>query len=390
MLYITLLDQFHPGIYSSQVIDVCDYLNKKHNAKIRLVAFLSIKELLRSDARKNIKQLSPDALILPAFPGLKNFEWTALLLFFICVFTGERVAICRNVFCARMALLVKKTGLLKKVVLDGRSALSAEIEEYDVFPVDYLRKNIRAIESYSVNNSDYKIAVSQRLIDYWQQQYRCKTGNEVVIPCTLDRKLFSESNFVSGKSAESIKKELGIEPDTITLVYAGSTAPWQSFELLEKILTPLMNKDERVKILFLSKHNSDNKRFSEKYKNRIFIKWLEHKDVLSYLHCCDYGLLLREQSDTNRVASPVKFAEYLYAGLPVLITENLGDFSKFVHDYNCGHIIKEENQDWSFLKNVDLETKEKCFLLAKKYFTKEAESIDTQYQKLLNSIRSEN
>ena len=67
MLYITLLDQFHPGIYSSQVIDVCNYLNKKHNAKIRLVAFLSIKELYRSDAKKKIKQLSPNALVLPEF-----------------------------------------------------------------------------------------------------------------------------------------------------------------------------------------------------------------------------------------------------------------------------------------------------------------------------------
>ena len=85
MLYITLLDQFHPGIYSSQVIDVCDYLNKKHHAKIRLVAFLSIKELLRTDAKKKMKQLSPNALILPAFPGLKNFELTAILLLFVCL-----------------------------------------------------------------------------------------------------------------------------------------------------------------------------------------------------------------------------------------------------------------------------------------------------------------
>jgi hypothetical protein len=74
MLYITLLDQFHPGIYSSQVIDVCDYLNKKHNAKIRVVAFLSLKELLETDSKKELKKLSPDAIVLPAFPGIKHFE----------------------------------------------------------------------------------------------------------------------------------------------------------------------------------------------------------------------------------------------------------------------------------------------------------------------------
>jgi hypothetical protein len=386
MLYITLLDQFHPGIYSSQVIDVCDYLNKRHNAKIRLVAFLSIKELLRSDARKKIKQLSPNALVLPAFPGLKNFECTALLLFFVCLFTGERIAICRNVFCAKMALRVKKIGLLKKVVVDGRSALTSEIAEYDVFPVDYLRNNIHRIESYVINNSDFRIVVSNQLVKYWEQNFNYVKGKEVVIPCTLDNKFFCDDAFNLSERTETIKSELGIKPNDVVFVYAGSAAPWQSFELIDKILSPLLEKDERIKILFLSKENKDNKYFKQKYPNRVFIKWLEHKDVLSYLHCCDYGLLLREQSDTNKVASPVKFAEYLYAGLPVLITENLGDFSNYVIENDCGFIIKEELTDWSLLKKRDVRTKEKYFLLAKKDFMKESEINAYSYKTLLNFL----
>ncbi len=388
MLYITLLDQFHPGIYSSQVIDVCDYLNKKHYAKIRLVAFLSIKELLRSNAKKKIKQLSPNALVLPAFPGLKNFEWTALLLFFVCLFTGERIAICRNVFCAKMALRIKKTGLLKKIVVDGRSALTAEIGEYDVFPVDYLRSNIHRIESYAINNSDFRIAVSNQLVKYWEQNFKYVKGKEVVIPCTLDNKFFSDDTFNLSERTELIKRELGIRQTDIILVYAGSAAPWQSFELMEKILSPLLEKDERIKVLFLSKENIDNKYFKQKYPNRVFIKWLEHKDVLSYLHCCDYGLLLREQSYTNKVASPVKFAEYLYAGLPVLITENLGDFSKYVVENDCGFIVNEEHTDWFLLKKTDTKTKEKCFLLAKRDFMKESKINTYSYQKLVDILKT--
>jgi hypothetical protein len=387
MLYITLLDQFHPGIYSSQVIDVCDYLNKKHHAKIRLVAFLSIKELLRTDAKKKMKQLSPNALILPAFPGLKNFELTAILLLFVCLFTGERVAICRNVFCAKMALRVKKIGLLKKVVVDGRSALTSEIVEYDVFPVNYLRNNINRIESYVINNSDFRIAVSNQLVKYWEQNFNYVKGKEVVIPCTLDNKFFCDDTFNLSERTETIKSELGIKPNDVVFVYAGSAAPWQSFELMDKILSPLVEKDERIKILFLSKENKDNTYFKQKYPNRVFIKWLEHKDVLSYLHCCDYGLLLREHSDTNKVASPVKFAEYLYAGLPVLITKNLGDFSKYVVENDCGFIVKEEYTDWSLLKKIDVRTKEKCFLLSKKDFMKESEINDKSYKKLLNFLK---
>ena len=97
--------------------------------------------------------------------------------------------------------------------------------------------------------------------------------------------------------------------------------------------------------------------------------------------------MLREQSDTNKVASPVKFAEYLYAGLPVLITENLGDFSNYVIENDCGFIIKESHTDWSLLKKMDVRTKEKCFLLAKRDFMKESEKNTYSYQKLLMALK---
>src|ERR1700741_5463587 len=213
MLYITLLDQFHPGIYSSQVIDVCDYLNEKHKAKIRVVAFLSIRELRSTDAKKKLKELSPTAIVLPSFPGLKNFQLTAILLFFVCLFTGERIAICRNVFCTKMALRMRKIGMLKKVVMDGRSAMAAEIGENDVFPGDYLRKNVKEFECYAVNSADFRIAVSNKLIDYWREHYNYEGNNHVVIPCTLDRKYFNNSTSAFGGNIETLKTGLGIVMD---------------------------------------------------------------------------------------------------------------------------------------------------------------------------------
>jgi hypothetical protein len=385
VIYVTLLDQFHPGIYSSQVVDVCDYLNYKYNAKIRVVAFLSIRELLKTDAKKRLKKISPNAIVLPAFPGLKNFQYTAILLFLVCFFTGERIAICRNVFCAKMALQVKQLGLLKRVVFDGRSAMTAEIEEYDVFPVDYLRNNVKSFESYVVNNVDFRIAVSSQLVNYWRQNFGYNQNTHVVIPCTLDRKHFSGETFFLSQKTQEIRKELGFNEEDIVFVYAGSTAPWQSFQLLEKIFSPLLDKDKTNKLFFLSKENEDNKRLKEKYPKQVFIKWVEHQNVLTYLQCCDYGILLREQSKTNQVASPTKFAEYLYAGLKVLVSKNLGDFSSFVAEHNCGYIVAEDNFNWNVITHTNIETKKKCFELANIYFKKEAEINDLSYKKLINN-----
>ncbi|PBQ31499.1 hypothetical protein CNR22_06880 [Sphingobacteriaceae bacterium] len=386
MLYLTLLDQFHPGIYSSQVIDVCDHLKKRYKANIRIVAFLSVRELVRSDARKRLKALSPDALVFPSFPGLQNFELTALFLFFICLFTGQRVVICRNVFCTKMALRVKKWKLITKVVMDGRSAMAAEIGEYDVFPVDYLRKNVADFERFAVTHSDFRIAVSEELVKYWRQHYGYSEQNHVVIPCTLDTKHFSEKTFSLDHANEELRAKLGFSESDLVLVYSGSTAPWQSFELLEKILTPLLDSDKRIKVIFLSKENKDNCRLRDKYKDRIVIKWLEHKDVLPHLHCGDYGILVREQSDTNKVASPVKFAEYLYAGLDVLISENLGDFSDFVKTHACGYVLGENSANWPILQKPGLYKKEAAFKLAYEHYRKESAKNEQAYDKLMQYI----
>lgn len=388
MLYVTLLDQFHPGIYSSQVIDVCDYLNKRHHAKIRVVAFLSLKELLRTDSKKQLKKLSPDALVLPAFPGLKYFEFTAILLFFVFLFTGERTAICRSAFCTKMALRLKKIGLLKKVVLDGRSALSAEIEEYDVFPVEYFRNNTRKIEGFSVKQADFRMAVSGKLVEYWHENYNYSGKDHVVIPCTLDGKFFKDHISFGNERSNQIKKELGISENDIVLAYAGSTAPWQSFELLEKLFVPVLIKDARIKILFLSKETKENRSLQSKFPDRVIIKWVQHKDVIDYLSVCDYGILVREQSYTNKVASPTKFAEYLFAGLPVLISKNLGDFSEFVRLHDCGSVVSEEEGLEQQLNKVTLSQKEHCHNLAQKNFTKEAATNALAYSTLVKFLES--
>lgn len=390
MLYITLLDQFHPGIYSSQVIDVCDFLNKKYNTKIRILAFLSVKELFYTDARKKLKQLSPTAIVLPAFPKLQYFQLTSVLLFFVCLFTGERIAICRNVFSTVMALKIKRLKLLKKVILDGRSAMAAEIEEYNVFPVEFIKKNIRKFEAKAVLSSDFRIAVSHQLIDYWKKNYGYSQNQHVVIPCTLDTKYFNDLNkTIDENKLISIKKELGINENDIVLVYSGSTAPWQSFQLLEEFICPIMEQKSEIKILFLSKENKDNLRLKNKYYDRVIIKWVEHKDVLNYLSCCDYGILLREQSVTNKVASPTKFAEYLFVGLPILISENLGDFTAFVTEKNCGFILSEFNiKSRDKLKKVDSILKEKNHFLSLTYFQKDSNCNQVCYSKLISFLNN--
>jgi hypothetical protein len=97
----------------------------------------------------------------------------------------------------------------------------------------------------------------------------------------------------------------------------------------------------------------------------------------------DYGILIREQSVTNQVASPVKFAEYLACGLQVLISEGIGDFTDFVKQQNCGKIFNENIK----IEPIPFTQKAKNHQLALQYFVKEASTNKAAYQKLLYFIR---
>jgi glycosyltransferase involved in cell wall biosynthesis len=67
------------------------------------------------------------------------------------------------------------------------------------------------------------------------------------------------------------------------------------------------------------------------------------------------GLLLRREDPVNQVASPTKFGEYLAAGLPVLLTEGIGDFSALVEKEGLGMIVPSSLLDTTEANDEELE-----------------------------------
>ena len=123
--------------------------------------------------------------------------------------------------------------------------------------------------------------------------------------------------------------------------------------------------------------------FIKKFPNQISIKWFDPIDVIQVLKICDYGLLIREKSITNKVASPVKFAEYLFAGLKIIISPNVGDYSKFVIENNCGYL---ENNIKLPLSNVTLKEKKANKELALNNFSKNSVIIKNEYINLMENL----
>lgn len=341
MIYATYVIFGEPcsGVIRGQAIDTCNYLSNSSPLKVRIVSLISIRNFFSE--KNKYKKYCPDCIVFPLiFKG--NPNWFYSLLLYIFVLKGKN-----NTFVGRGAkatfMLLKLRTIARnvRVVYDGRGAHKAEVQEYFSEKYGWSSRKIKKEISYereSVLNTDYRISVSFNLIKYWQDEYHYDGTNHVVVPCTLSEDFL---NVLSEAEIEKVRTLLGYNNEDIVFVYSGSVAGWQSFSVLEDYIKNILENNKSAKVLFLSKIDLKTLSTYYTYKDRLAQKWLAPDQVFSILSACDYGLLLREESKTNEVAAPVKFAEYLSAGLPVLISSDIGDYSTFIAENNCGVDIRK-------------------------------------------------
>jgi len=185
----------------------------------------------------------------------------------------------------------------------------------------------------------------------------------------LERKIIPRSDF-------SWKDE------DVVFVYSGANDAWQGLSKIENILDQILSESSKNKILILAKDNSIFKELKIKHGLKIRQKWLKPELVKSHLDMADYGILIRPKNITNKVASPVKFAEYLASGLKVLISDGIGDFSAFVRENNVGAIVNnaEDLATLSLERNIE---KEIIMNVAICQFSKTNSSIVNKYLSVL-------
>ena len=377
MIYLTYNDA-PSGIYFSQVTDVCKYVNVQFHCNIRLVALISIRAFGKN--KKHIKEKFPSAIVLPMFPKNKNWALNGFILKILFLFIGKQNIWSRGLFATNIALNMKNSGWTKKVVFDARGAYKAEFDEYLSKVVD-IKDNIAELEKRAIYDSDFRLAVSKKLVNYWEKEYKYSSPNHSIIPCTINED--TNKSILQEEKLTTTKKELGFKLDDCVFVYSGSAADWQSLHLLDNLFLPYFITNPNFKLIILSQADISQLKITQQFSERIIKKWLKPSEVLDYLYACDYGVLIRENSITNKVASPTKFAEYLNAGLNVIISEHLGDFSEFVLKNNCGVMVDDYNKIHNF-SNVAYKDKMRNKELASNYFKKDI--YKSEYQKIINVL----
>ena len=381
--YITF-GEIVSGVYESQVIDFCKNFSEVSGQEVKLISFLPIRSF--SSHRKKIKSLYKNSYVIPSIPMMRLWWLNAFILSFVIAFQNH-VLICRGVIACRIAHRHKNMLGSCKVIYDGRGAFYSEWKEYLSLRYKYLGiEKIKELEQYVVQKSDFLMAVSTKLIQYWQLYFDYDKDNNVVIPCTLNTRIPQRTEFENRPG--TYRKKMGIAQDEVVLVYSGSNARWQSFEKIIRLIKVLFQSNEKVRLLLLCDEFSGYSFLRKKYGDRVLNDWVESSEIYSILIECDYGLLLRDSTNTNKVASPTKFAEYLVCGLPVIISNEVGDFSQFVIDNECGYFEDDLKANKVRLEKVGVEQKLFCNSISEDHFSKESDLIREKYKILLNTVES--
>ena len=367
MIYLTVND-VPSGVYKSQVIDVLKQINLDQKEPTRLISFISIRGFKQN--KNKIRQWYKHSTVIPMIPGIKQWYLNKYILKLRFPFARAETCISRNV----MAFAIAQSHF-KSVIYDGRGAIGEELKEYpDMIPIPSIVNAIINWERKAVLEADYRIAVSNELVSYWQNQFNYTQNNHLVIPCTVNH----TTNTQISKS--EILDALGWSDSDTILIYSGGVAGWQSFNILVNTI-PKWIEGQGLKVLFLTKLIPEIETLIEHFPNHIKQLWLEPELVSDYLSIGDYGILVREKNITNKVASPVKFAEYLQAGLNVIISEDIGDFSDFVKQHQCGLIFEEIIDQNLHFEKIDDTHRTNNKLLSEQYYSKQA--FSASYQKLI-------
>ena len=132
------------------------------------------------------------------------------------------------------------------------------------------------------------------------------------------------------------RRPLRVADDALLLAYSGTLAAWQLPDTTTLLAAAVRQENPRARLLMLT---PDAQAVRNAGLDGALVKSASPHRAHELVAAADYGLLLREPSEVNRVACPVKFGEYLAAGVRPVVTGGIGDQSDLCAQGDLGIVV---------------------------------------------------
>lgn len=355
LLYFSNLD-FNGTVFRTQVLDWLD-LYKENQIEFELIQLFHIKDITRprfwSRQVRGLKDSSKYfAGFIFLFPSKGLFYVLNTLIIYTKIFkwltSSDEILIFSRAIVGREIVLLRKFSPVKiKFYFDARAAAAEENRYLAVKENDYSLKrylliaNIYYLVHQTLSAADKIFTVSTGLKKYFQDIYNLQGKEFVSYPCLSDSSKF----YYDIKVRDQMRHELKLSENTTVYIYSGGfDSEWHITEKMFAFFIELFRHEKNSKMICLTSDISNLKRilglFPELEANILYFS-VPNNEVYKFLNSADYGILFRDNTIMNNVASPTKYAEYILCGLPVMITEGVGDYSDFTINHNLGILVRE-------------------------------------------------
>jgi glycosyltransferase involved in cell wall biosynthesis len=351
-LYFVVLNEMQTGIVPSQVIAPARVCAKTFpGLTVRIVFLEPARVAARGAARRRLRALRrlwPEGRV-GLYPYVGRFgthapAWTLLSILRVSSSDRDRVLLhCRGPEATLQAAHAVRGRAPARVLFDARGATSheavlrLEIQGMaDQRAIDRAFANGALLDRRAADAADAIVAVSDPLLRALAEQFGSIEKPTGVMPCCVDRTLYSPT------ARAEVRGALGVEDGELVLVHVSTEARWEAFDHVIALFRAVRALG-RARLLFVTTLAPDVVTASlpsgDPLRRDVVVRALPPEDVASHLSAADIGLLLRRSHATHRLASPIKFSEYLGAGLVVAVSDGIGTTGDLVRERDLGVLV---------------------------------------------------
>lgn len=252
----------------------------------------------------------------------------------------------RSHIAATIALALKKRFGLK-MIFDIRGLMAEEYVDASHWregSIPY--RSTKAMERRALEAADGVVTLTEKIwpvIKEWKGLRDREVIHEVV-PCCADLEMFR----CRENDRQNVRSRLDLE-DRFVLVYSGSIGGWYHADKMADFFLELVKVKPNSHFLWLT---GGSPKLVETLmsargvkRGQYTVRTVATADVPTYLCASDAGIAFYRPTLSRLATSPIKLAEYLACGLPVIINAGVGDSDTFIGNQRVGAVVNEFNEN---------------------------------------------
>lgn len=209
-----------------------------------------------------------------------------------------------------------------------------------------LYKVIKSFEKLFIRKAEKVIVLTNKAKEVLVWRFPdIKESKISIIPCCANAALFKFDK----KARNLIRSKYNIE-NRLVFIHTGSLIGWYLLREMLEYFRTIKKLEPKALFMFLTTKANKNELFKtveklEIPRSDILLTETSFESMPGYLSSADVGLFFIKPTFSKKASCPIKFAEYLSCGLPVICNRNIGDLDTIIESNKVGVLVESFNEN---------------------------------------------